>query len=542
MQKRHKILGLIIVLVLAGIGILSYCLYLQTNNPLFVTANPNSGAISSTNTSVPNSLAPPPYSNTYETVFVDEKNKKHELKVLNSTFLHNPMRNYYGDSAPDALDIIWKHNLGTGTTQVGKETKTWKGAGWTGQPLMVIENGKKYLIQGAYDHHLKKIDAQTGKLVWQYLYDDVIKGTGSIWLNPNADSLKHACIILQGSRAGKSTFASYIPSYRAISYFTGEELWRLNSSKTWSYSRDVDGSALLLNDTAYLGLENGIFTIFNPNPDSATIRNKMLQPQIHKNTDTLYLKKDKKLHGGNLVTEASPTLLGNRVYIPSGSGHVWGYNLTTQQMDWDYYIGSDIDGSAVVTDDNCLLIAIEKQYINGRGGLLKLDPSQAPKDAAQWFFPTENHPFTLWEGGIIGSAAVNYHYKKANQPSIAAFTAIDGFFYVIDTRTTEPDYTTTTYDTTLSLPQPKLLFKYQTGPSISTPLIINNKIVVATYKGIYLFEFDDDMNFTLKAKNRIRCESTPFVDDHKIYVASRNGYLYCLGRADTTTTKPKVIQ
>jgi len=32
----------------------------------------------------------------------------------------------------------------------------------------------------------------------------------------------------------------------------------LHSQKVATYSRDVDGSALIINDTAYLGLRNGL--------------------------------------------------------------------------------------------------------------------------------------------------------------------------------------------------------------------------------------------------------------------------------------------
>ena len=475
----------------------------------------------------------PSYLPPYKGVFKDSQNQITQIEVLNASLFHNNMRNYYGDSAPGQLSIIWKHDLGFGNTQIGKEIKTWSGAGWTGQPLMVKENGKKYLIQGAFDHNLKKIDAETGKLVWQYLYDDVIKGSGSIWINHEARELKNYCVILQGSRAGKSIYSGVIPSFRAVSYFTGEELWRLNSSKTASYSRDVDASALLLHDTAFLGLENGIFTIFDPDPDSAKMKNNILQPKIYKNSDTLYLKKDIKRHGGNLVTEASPTLLGDHIYIASGSGHVWGYNLSSKQIDWDYYVGSDIDGSAVVTHDSCLLIAIEKQYINGRGGVLKVNPGKAPENAAVWYFPTNNVGYSSWEGGVVGSVAVNCQYKKGKQSSIAVFTAIDGFMYVVDSETLSQGRKITTYDSTLLLPTPKLLYKYKTGPSISTPIIVQNKIIAASYSGIYLFEFDDQLNFTFIEKAPIRCESTPFVDAGKIYVASRNGFLYCLGSKDT---------
>lgn len=453
-------------------------------------------------------------------------NNKH-IKIINGSFLHNPSRNYYGDKAPSALKEIWKHKLGSGMTQIGKEQVKWRGAGWTGQPLLVQEDSIKYLLQGAYDHHLKKIEAATGKLIWQYKFDDVIKGTGSIWLQPNADSIHHSCLILQGSRAGKSIYSSHVPSYRAISYSNGKECWRMDSPRTDCYSRDVDASCLLLRDTAYLGLESGIFTIFNPNPTASILKDDMQQPSIHSNKDTLYTTQDKKLHKGNLVTEASPVLLDNHIYIASGSGHIWGYNLDTKIIDWDFFTGSDIDGTPTVTTDNCLLVTIEKQYIKGKGGLLKLDPRKEGQAAVEWFFPTGNHDFQGWEGGIIGSASTNVNYPIENVPNLAAVVGIDGFLYVIDT-----DYiadTTTLFDGKTIVPKPKTVFKYKTGPSISTPLIVQNKIIVTTYKGTYLFEYNAMLHFKLLDKIKIRSESTPFVDDERIYLPSRNGYLYCLG-------------
>jgi outer membrane protein assembly factor BamB len=137
------------------------------------------------------------------------------------TFLGNWERNYYGENPPDRLDLVWKHYLGKGETVISRNigTKEWAGAGWTGQPLLVNENDKLFLIQGAYDHHLKKINAETGELVWQYKFDDVIKGAGTIWVNKKADSLENELVILQGSRLGTGHYldAKHIPSYRAIS-------------------------------------------------------------------------------------------------------------------------------------------------------------------------------------------------------------------------------------------------------------------------------------------------------------------------------------
>ena len=105
------------------------------------------------------------------------------------TFLGNWERNYYGEGAPDTLGLIWKLYLGKGETVISRKSgsRIWAGAGWTGQPLLVNERGRLFLIQGAYDHHLKKIDAETGDVIWQYKCDDVIKGTGTIWVNRKAE-------------------------------------------------------------------------------------------------------------------------------------------------------------------------------------------------------------------------------------------------------------------------------------------------------------------------------------------------------------------
>lgn len=511
---RKVLIFSIVALVLIGLGLVIGYQYYATEVPPPAPA--------------PDTIkAPPPPPLPTEARFTDEKGQPYDIRILNASFLHNEKRNYYGDRAPSKLDIIWKHHLGTGTTRVNGIVH-WSGAGWTGQPLMVIENGHKFIIQGAYDHHLKKIDAETGKLVWQYKYDDVIKGTGTLWINHRADSLKHRCVVLQGSRSGGGLDSKNVFSYRAVSYFTGEELWRLNSVRTRCYSRDVDGSALIVNDTAYLGLENGIFHVFDPEPRRATPRDGYLQPFIYDNSDTLFLKNDASLHGGNLVTEASPVRLGNRIYVASGSGHVWGYNLQTKTIDWDYYIGSDIDGSPVVTDDGCLLISVEKQYIKGKGGLLKINPALPPDKAGVWYFPTGDRSFASWLGGIIGTATVNDAYCTGNEPRIAAFTAIDGFMYVVDTRNTEPQ-PVKIFDGVRELPCPRLVFKYSTGPAIATPLIVGNKLVVAGYDGVFLFEYNDRLEFKLLAKQDMGCEATPFVDNGRIYVASRDGNLYCMG-------------
>ena len=90
----------------------------------------------------------------------DSSSKKPQTitpKILIGTYLGNSQRNYYGDKAPKKLDVIWRTPIGKGKTVVGRDTLEWEGAGWTGQPLLVQEGTKKYLIHGAFDHHLRKM-------------------------------------------------------------------------------------------------------------------------------------------------------------------------------------------------------------------------------------------------------------------------------------------------------------------------------------------------------------------------------------------------
>ncbi len=452
-------------------------------------------------------------------------------EIITPTFLGNFQRNYYGNVAPDALNVKWSFYLGYGKTVISRKLgeRIWAGAGWTGQPLLVKEDTSLFIIQGAYDHHLKKIDAQTGKLVWQYAFDDVVKGTGTIWVNPDTSDQENKIVILQGSRLGVGNYldSKHIPSYRAISYFTGKELWRLDVKWTSSYSRDVDGSALIYNDTAYLGLENSLFTKFNPDYRKATLKDGMLQPAIYKET-CLYTRQDAINHKNNVVTESSPSMLDSIIYIASGSGHIFGYSLKEDTITWDFFIGSDIDGSAIVTSDSCIIVTVEKQYITGHGGAYKLDPRKPPDKAVVWFFPTEDKKYSSWEGGIIGSASVNDSYCVGNQPKLCAFSAIDGNLYVVEHSTIDTTHKVKGHNGVRLYPTPKLLFKYQMGPSISTPLIVGDKIIAAGYDGIHLFKMDINLHFSLLSKLVASFESTPVVYNKKIYVASRNGYFYCL--------------
>ncbi len=453
------------------------------------------------------------------------------VRILVGTFLGSDFRNYYGDSIGDKLDVVWKTFLGKGTTIVNAErgVEEWFGAGWTGQPLVVQEKERTYLIQGSFDHRLKKIDAATGEVAWNYEYDDILKGTGTIWINDSAADPLNRIVILQGSRKGvqNSMHAPVASSFRAVSYFTGKELWRMNVAHTDSYSRDVDASALILRDTAYIGLENGKFVEFDPGK-SVIADDTVNHPRVFSETP-LYTAADHASHGGNLVTESSPVRIGDHIYIAAGSGHVYGYNLRTRAMDWDFFIGSDIDGTPVVTADSCLLVAVEKQYIKGQGGVFKLNPRKDTASCVEWYFPTGDFDFSSWKGGVIGSVSVNDAYNDGTFPRLAAFTGIDGNLHVVRYDELAEGATVAGPDGKKMYALPVEQFTMRTGPSISTPVFAGSKLIAAGYNGIHLFRFDTAGNFSLSAKYPGIYEASPVADRGRVYIASRDGFLYCFG-------------
>lgn len=445
-----------------------------------------------------------------------------DYQIIVGSFLGDEKRCYYGSEPPSSLELIWKCWLGGAPSHMpfnDAGTNMRYGAGWTGQPLLFKEKDKLYIIQGSYDFNLRKIDAETGDVVWKYSFDDAIKGTGTLYNNKYAESEESKLTILQGSRQK----FGYEYNYRSVSAINGEELFRMKIERTRSNSRDVDGSALIVNDTAYIGLENGIFKVFNPDDGYSFKNGKYYEPEEY-NEVNLFSNSDLGKRGGNIITESSPAYLNGRVYVAAGSGYVYGYNIAKGEIDWEFFIGSDLNGSVVVTEDSCLLVPVEKQFIPGNGGVLKLNPKS---NEILWYFPVGNKQLLSWDGGVIGSACVNDKYKDKSSKSLAAFAGIDGYLYVVDYKNTDGD--AISFDGKTVVSKPELIFKYKIGASISTPIIFKDKLIAAGYGGIFLFEFDSDYNFTLLDKKPYTFEATPISYKNRIYIASKDGWLYCLG-------------
>jgi outer membrane protein assembly factor BamB len=105
------------------------------------------------------------------------------------------------------------------------------------------------------------------------------------------------------------------------------------------------------------------------------------------------------------------------------------------------------------------------------------------------------------------------------------------------------------------VPKPKLVFKTNVGGGISTPIMVDDYIVQAGYgAAVNVFKIDYEAEGGVPLVDRAgkrwtvavrkvasftgagSFESTPIVWQGRIYIGSRDGFLYCLG--DPAYTPP----
>jgi outer membrane protein assembly factor BamB len=434
--------------------------------------------------------------------------------------------------APAALDVLWKLQIGSGTTARVSDGQpvTWSGTGWTGQPTLVYDAGKPWLLIGGYDHGLRRVDATTGTVAWRAQLDDVIKGTNTVYYEPTRPE-GDRLVVVTGSRRGNGLDLGdpAIAPLRAFSFATGAELWRLPVPRTDNYSQDVDASPLRVDGRLIVALEPGYVLALDtsrlvPGPGGHPM------PSVVASSPLLYAPEDfgtRAMAGGsNLVLEGSPAVLGERIYIASSAGHVYGLNRETLAIEWDFMAGGDLDSTVTVTRDGMLLVGMESEYVE-HGGVFMLDPRRAADDSVVWFFSSEDRGIGEWAGGVVGSVALH-----AEQP-LAALCSVDGNLYVV--RTDRIDGDSPSPDGTGRLPRPALVFQDHIGGSISTPVIVGDRMVAAGLdQKVHLYDITpagDQFTITEIATFTANgpFESTPLAWDSCVYIGCRDGYLYCLG-------------
>ena len=460
-------------------------------------------------------------------VFLTPLSASAQITPLVGTYLGDGQRNYYGNAAPSRLRVHWKVHIGTGNTRVGPTVKRWSGAGWTGQPLVIREGREVFLIQGSLGHHLKKIRARDGKLIWSVSLGDAIKGTPT-FVDVGGRNPENRYVLITGNRNGYHSNAVTGSAYSlsGVSYTTGKILWRHNSRLTSSNSRDVDASALMIGSKACIPLENGYFTVFSPNPSKASLRGGVMAPKIYRQT-ILYRSQDIRIYGSELSCEGSPTLYRGKAYLAAGCGKVYACSTGFGGIRWTLDVGGDLNSTMPLTNDNHLLLGVEKQFISGRGGVMKFKPGGGVK----WYYPLPDVKFFEWRGGLVGSVAVNHRYASGISKDLACFVGVDGNLTVVNHKLTQPGVVVLGPRNLKRYPTPLVMdrVKLPTG-SISTPLFVGNRIVVGYDNGMDLYQVSPAGKLTRLARLAgPMFDATPVVWNRRIYAGSKNGYLYCLG-------------
>ena len=452
-----------------------------------------------------------------------------QIKPLVGTYLGDNQRNYYGNQAPSKLRIKWKTPLGSGRTMFGTgDVRMWKGAGWTGQPLVIQEGNELYLIQGTLSHHVKKIRARDGKVIWSTSVGDVIKGTPTFVDVGGPAATRYTLIVGSRSGFGQHWRTGTAYSLHGISYTTGQKLWAHNSRATASNSRDCDASAVIVGSKAAIPLENGYFTVFSPDVRNAKKGVALSTPEISKQTQ-LFKNSDFELYRSELCCESSPTMVGSTAFVAAGVGRVYGCGMgffggTSTKLE----IGGDLNGTMPLTNDKHLLLGIEKQFIPGQGGVVKFSTGGKVK----WFHPLPDRKWYTWNGGLVGSPAVNHRYSSTVSKDLACFVGVDGNLTLVNHKKLEPGVMNWGPRRKKQYPAPLVLDRVKLPQgSISTPLFVGDKIVVGYDNGMDLYQVTPAGKMVrLDRLSGPMFDATPVVWNGCVYAGSKDGYLYCLGK------------
>ncbi len=218
-------------------------------------------------------------------------------------FRGNPERNLSGvGTVPRVPKLLWRFRTkdkAEGPYEQRGDVKltaasTWKGCGWTGQPIM--QEGKVYF--GSADSYVYCLQAMTGAPVWYYPNHHVIKGSISIF----GDSIYH------GGRDNK------IHCYS----LDGKMRWETRTGN------DMDSNPVVVDGKGYIGAED--FHIYSFAADTGKI-----------------LWKSEKTIGS---IESSPTIVGNKV-IAGGNGTLYCLNIADGKTIWKASTLGDTDSTTV---------------------------------------------------------------------------------------------------------------------------------------------------------------------------------------------------
>ena len=432
-----------------------------------------------------------------------------------TTFRGNATRTYYGEGLiPRKPVILWRYPRSGGlcsTSSVADETKVWCGMGWTGQPHVIVgKDGSIEVRVNAYDGAYHFLDGETGQPVRPSLQTgDLAKGSATS--DPDGYPLYYA-----GSRD------NYLRVV-ALDRPEPEVLWQVNSQTSVPnpvWNSDWDGAPLVIDDYLLEGGENSWLYVIKLNRDYDRDGLVTVDPEIVFTAPGFDQELMAVLPDTDVSIENSVAFFDGVVYFANSGGLVQGWDIARilrgrgdeAERVFRFWTGDDTDASVVIDEDGFLYVASELQRFNARaaevGQLMKLDPSD-PQDPLVWSFDiTERGGDGL--GGVWATPALygDMLYVATNYGDLIGLDRMTG----------------------------KEQWRiHLVGPTWSSPVPIDDVLLQGDCGGA-LHAYDISGNphrepremWALQVGGCI--ESTPSVWHGRIYVGTRGGGVYAIGR------------
>lgn len=388
--------------------------------------------------------------------------------------------------------------------------KRWCGTGWTGQPLLrELPDGRTEVIVGAYDGAVHFVDADTGLPTREpFRTGQMVKGTET--LDPDGFPLLYV-----GSRDG---FLRVVALDREVP----TELWRLGRHPQGVWNDDWDANPIVLDDVLHAAGEDSWFRMVRLGraygADGLVTVDPEVLVEVPAFDDTLFAA----LGDRNVSIESSPAVTEDRVYWVNSGGRVMGIDRLAAlagrvRIVLDVWLGDDADASIVVDRDGDLYVALELERDLPRarevGQLVKLDPER-PEDPIVWGLAVparEDLPGDA--GGIWATPAIHGEHLYV--------TTHPGDLIVVDRR------------------DGRIVHRERIGHhEWSSPAVVADpdgalRLVVGTCAspGVTVHDLADPTRPSELGRIELPgcVESTPIVWKGRIYVGSRDGFLYGLG-------------
>lgn len=211
------------------------------------------------------------------------------------------------------------------------------------------------------------LELETGKQKWTYETGDQLKSSPSVWKNLSflggCDSQLHKVDVSNGQSQGtpiplmSPTLCTpnvigdivIIPTQPGTVYAIRVE----TGEKVWSYTPDPS-----------LGLDVRSSPATSAQPDGNTLKGTVVVPSRNRRILALDAANGQVKWESLLRkrSDCSPVICGDRVWIGSSDGKVYGLELATGKEVWSYQLSGQILASPAVSD-NKLVIATEKGSI-----------------------------------------------------------------------------------------------------------------------------------------------------------------------------------